>query len=150
MIVADNGSSWYISGATDSRWNDDDLNQLKTVPGSALRSREHGRASTTKSSGGLRSSGDNGRRGCRRPDAEDRRSVRVNGHPEFIGEVVPQLLVLLDEHDDPRSSPRSSTRSAARGTRRRTSRCCRMRRIRTGRQTRSDAGGPRRHELADR
>jgi hypothetical protein len=36
MIVADNGSSWYISGAADSRWNDDDLNQLKTVPGSAF------------------------------------------------------------------------------------------------------------------
>ena len=36
MIVADNGSNWYISGATDSRWNDDDLNQLKTVPGTAF------------------------------------------------------------------------------------------------------------------
>lgn len=36
MIVADNGSSWYISGNTDSRWNDNDLNQLKTVPGNAF------------------------------------------------------------------------------------------------------------------
>ncbi len=36
MIVADNGSSWFISGATDSRWNDDDLEQLKGVPGSAF------------------------------------------------------------------------------------------------------------------
>jgi hypothetical protein len=36
MIVADNGSSWYISGATDPRWNDNDLNQLKSVPGSAF------------------------------------------------------------------------------------------------------------------
>jgi hypothetical protein len=36
MIVADNGSNWFISGATDSRWNDDDLNQMKTVPGSAF------------------------------------------------------------------------------------------------------------------
>jgi hypothetical protein len=36
MFVADNGSNWYISGATDSRWNDDDLNQLKAVPGSAF------------------------------------------------------------------------------------------------------------------
>ena len=34
MIVADNGSNWYLSGASDSRWNDDALNQLKTVPGS--------------------------------------------------------------------------------------------------------------------
>ena len=36
MIVADNGSNWYITGAADTRWNDDDLNQLKTVPGSAF------------------------------------------------------------------------------------------------------------------
>jgi hypothetical protein len=36
MIVADNGSNWYISGATDPRFNDDDLNQLKSVPGSAF------------------------------------------------------------------------------------------------------------------
>ncbi len=36
MFVADNGSSWFISGATDMRWNDDDLNQLKSVPGSAF------------------------------------------------------------------------------------------------------------------
>jgi hypothetical protein len=36
MIVADNGSSWYVSGAADPRWNDDDLGQLKGVPGSAF------------------------------------------------------------------------------------------------------------------
>ena len=36
MIVADNGSTWFITGAADPRWNDDDLNQLKTVPGSAF------------------------------------------------------------------------------------------------------------------
>jgi hypothetical protein len=36
MIVADNGSSWYITGAADPRWNDPDLNQLKTVPSSAF------------------------------------------------------------------------------------------------------------------
>jgi len=36
LIVADNGSSWFITGATDSRWDDDDLDQLKTVPGSAF------------------------------------------------------------------------------------------------------------------
>ncbi len=34
MIVADNGSSWFITGASDTRWDDDDLAQLKTVPGS--------------------------------------------------------------------------------------------------------------------
>jgi hypothetical protein len=36
MIVADNGSNWYISGAPDPRWNDDDLDQLKRVPGTAF------------------------------------------------------------------------------------------------------------------
>jgi hypothetical protein len=36
LIVADNGSSWYISGASDPRWSDVDLDQLKTVPGSAF------------------------------------------------------------------------------------------------------------------
>jgi hypothetical protein len=36
IILADNGSSWYITGAADPRWDDDDLNQLKSVPGSAF------------------------------------------------------------------------------------------------------------------
>lgn len=36
MFVADNGSDWFISGATDARWNDNDLNQMKTVPASAF------------------------------------------------------------------------------------------------------------------
>jgi len=36
MIVADNGSSWFISGAPDSRWSNDDLHTLGQVPGSAF------------------------------------------------------------------------------------------------------------------
>jgi hypothetical protein len=36
LIVADNGSSWYITGAPDRRWNDGDLEQIKRVPGSAF------------------------------------------------------------------------------------------------------------------
>ena len=36
MIVADNGSNWFISGATDPRWNDTELNQLKSLPGNAF------------------------------------------------------------------------------------------------------------------
>jgi hypothetical protein len=36
MIVADNGSNWFISGSTDRRWNDENLNQLKSIPGSAF------------------------------------------------------------------------------------------------------------------
>jgi hypothetical protein len=34
MILADNGSNWFISGAPDPRWNDDDLNTLKGIKGS--------------------------------------------------------------------------------------------------------------------
>ena len=36
LIVADNGSSWYITGAPDARWNDADLEQIKRVPGAAF------------------------------------------------------------------------------------------------------------------
>jgi hypothetical protein len=36
MIVADNGSDWYVSGAPDPRWDDGQLNALKNVPGSAF------------------------------------------------------------------------------------------------------------------
>lgn len=34
MILADNGSPWYFTGVSDTRWNDDDLNQLKRLRGS--------------------------------------------------------------------------------------------------------------------
>jgi hypothetical protein len=33
MFVADNGSDWYVSGAPDERWNDDELRELKRVKG---------------------------------------------------------------------------------------------------------------------
>lgn len=36
MINADQGSSWYITGDGDPRWNDNDLNQLKGIPASAF------------------------------------------------------------------------------------------------------------------
>ncbi len=34
MIVADNGSNWYVSGTADARWNDTELNTLKALRGS--------------------------------------------------------------------------------------------------------------------
>jgi len=34
MIVADNGSDWYVSGAPDPRWNEDDIHQISRVKGS--------------------------------------------------------------------------------------------------------------------
>lgn len=33
MIVADNGSNWFISGAPDSRWNDAELENIKQLTG---------------------------------------------------------------------------------------------------------------------
>jgi hypothetical protein len=36
MLVADNGSGWYVSGAPDSRWDDADLATLAKVPSSAF------------------------------------------------------------------------------------------------------------------
>jgi hypothetical protein len=36
MILADNGSPWYLSGAPDSRWSNNQLHTLGRVPGSAF------------------------------------------------------------------------------------------------------------------
>jgi hypothetical protein len=36
MVLADNGSAWFMSGTPDPRWNDDDLQALRTLPGSSF------------------------------------------------------------------------------------------------------------------
>ncbi len=36
MMVSDNGSDWYISGAPDPRWSNEELHTLHNVPGSAF------------------------------------------------------------------------------------------------------------------
>jgi hypothetical protein len=36
LIVADNGSNWFFSGTSDRRWDDENLNQLKRIPGNAF------------------------------------------------------------------------------------------------------------------
>jgi hypothetical protein len=36
MILADNGSPWYLSGVPHPRWDNDDLHTLQRVPGSAF------------------------------------------------------------------------------------------------------------------
>ena len=33
MFVADNGSDWFVSGAPDPRWSDDELATLRRVTG---------------------------------------------------------------------------------------------------------------------
>ncbi len=46
MIVADNGSNWYLSGTADARWDDDAMNSLKRVPGSAFEVVRMGKVTT--------------------------------------------------------------------------------------------------------
>ena len=36
MMVADNGSAWFLSGAPDARWNNDDLHNLGRITGSSF------------------------------------------------------------------------------------------------------------------
>ena len=42
MFVADNGSNWFVSGAPDPRWNDDELGTLAARAGPRLRGHPHG------------------------------------------------------------------------------------------------------------
>ena len=42
LIVADNGSPWFITGAPNAGWNDEDLEQIKQVPGSEFEAVETG------------------------------------------------------------------------------------------------------------
>jgi hypothetical protein len=36
LLLADNGSNWYVSGAPDSRWNDSDLAALHQISGGSF------------------------------------------------------------------------------------------------------------------
>jgi hypothetical protein len=36
VINADNGSNWYLTGTSDRRWDNDNLNELKDIPGTAF------------------------------------------------------------------------------------------------------------------
>jgi hypothetical protein len=42
LIVADNGSPWFITGAPSPGWNDENLEQIKRVPGSEFEAVESG------------------------------------------------------------------------------------------------------------
>jgi hypothetical protein len=50
LILADNGSNFFISGAPDPRWDDDELNTFETDQGHELRSREDGQHHHTRQS----------------------------------------------------------------------------------------------------
>lgn len=49
MIVADNGSNWYLSGAPDARWDDERIGDLKQIPGDAFEVVDTGDAFVTDS-----------------------------------------------------------------------------------------------------
>jgi hypothetical protein len=46
MMLADNGSNWFITGATDSRWDDDAIGELKQVPSTAFEAVNTGKIKT--------------------------------------------------------------------------------------------------------
>ncbi len=55
IILADNGSAWYISGAPDERWDNDLLRQLQQVPGSAFEAVDVSSLMVNRDSGQARS-----------------------------------------------------------------------------------------------
>ena len=54
MILADNGSSWFISGAPDPRWNNDVLHELSRVTGSQFEAVDESSLMVSPDSGQVR------------------------------------------------------------------------------------------------
>jgi hypothetical protein len=54
LVLADNGSSWFVSGAPDPRWNNDVLHELGRVPGSAFEAVDVGGLQVSANSGQAR------------------------------------------------------------------------------------------------
>lgn len=51
MFVSDNGGAWYLSGAPNPRWNDDDLHQLKQIIGSSFEAVDESKLQVAANSG---------------------------------------------------------------------------------------------------
>ena len=51
MFVSDNGSAWYLSGAPNPNWNDDDLHALKQIQGSNFEAVDESRLQIAANSG---------------------------------------------------------------------------------------------------
>lgn len=58
MMIADNGSAWYLSGAPDSRWDNDDLHNLGKIHGSDFEAVDVSGLMITPDSGQARQSTD--------------------------------------------------------------------------------------------
>ena len=103
MIVADNGSNWYFSGSSDRRWDDENLNQLKRIPGSAFQVVKRGPPSHLLSAQpASRTTWWNSARSRdpvpRRPPRRHRRRV-VAADQHHLGRRVALQLVLDRLHD---------------------------------------------------
>ncbi len=85
MIVADNGGSWFITGAASPKWNDDDLNQLKTVPGSAFEAVNTGPITALETA--TRTSSVD-------PDGRPERTYGVRVREPFEGAIVESIAML--------------------------------------------------------
>lgn len=57
MFLADNGASWYITGAPDSRWDNDDLHDLQNILGSAFEAVDSSQLMLTPDSAAVRPAG---------------------------------------------------------------------------------------------
>ncbi|MCX6047604.1 MAG: hypothetical protein NT075_21100, partial [Chloroflexi bacterium] len=57
MILADNGSSWYISGAPDERWDNDALHELHQVTGADFEAVDESSLMLDPDSGQVRATG---------------------------------------------------------------------------------------------
>ena len=77
IILADNGSAWYVSGAPDPRWNDDDLvSSFHRIPGSAFEAVDTSSLMISANSGQARPA--RCRRSRRRPSASSGQDVHAD------------------------------------------------------------------------
>ena len=87
MMLSDNGSAWYISGAPDPRWDDNILNQLKRVTGADLEAVDVSSLQTTPNSGLATD-----------PNASNRTNVAFSATPAFdLSTAATQSVILTGD-----------------------------------------------------
>jgi len=84
MMLADNGSAWFITGATDPRWDDNILSQLQRVTGADLEAVDVSSLETSPNSALATD-----------PNASNRASVAFSATPVFDLSVAPTQSVTL-------------------------------------------------------
>lgn len=106
MILADNGSAWYLSGVPDERWNNDHLHELGRVPGAAFEAVDESALMVDANSGQARS----GTSGTPSPAATPTSTTAATGTatPARTATVSPSVT------SSP-SSTRTPTRTPTRG-----------------------------------